>query len=800
MSSFFRLLGLTLFGAAGVALAVWLATSVPPTSVARGRTIDSTADSSARESSAAATTADAYAPTPTPPGGQEQPEPWTAEPRQPETRVADPRTASDTELPRDLQQPVENQRIQPPAPLPSVVPISRDSDSWPLAPQPAITRVAISEAGDPAALDKLLQQLPEVPPQDEVSPGTPRPPSAGVELPAPAQLDEPEDAPEPARHPAAPPSPGRSPKTEIKASGPGDRNVTIHIQDTDIREVLDMLSEQGGMNILASRNVQGKVSASLTNVDIDTALAAILKSTGFVARREGKFIYVGNPQDFRAMEQTGDRIGTRVYRPNYVKAADLQGLIVPLLTPQVGTVSVSKPAQIGIAADSGQVGGDGFAGTEALLVHDYEAVLIEVDQVFQEIDKRPTQVAIEAMILSVKLNDVNSRGVDFQFLRNNPNIVFATGTPVSDLSQVSLTNGGLQFGFLDSGLGAFLSALETIGDTNVIATPRLMCLNKHRAEILIGAKLGYITKTLTQTTTAETVDFLEVGTQLRLRPFISSDGLIRMEVHPELSTGEVQVEDGMTIPDKQVTEVTTNVMVRDGCTVIIGGLMQDELDKTASQVPLLGSAPGIGWLFRHTTETTARSEIIILITPHIVYEPETCREGQCEAAAYHDRQAVYADHMSPIGTRYLGRKYLRLAERAWHQGDRREALHLVNVSIGFDPSSRPAIDLRHAICESNCGGALGRAACPSTPLLMSAAPTPEALDGHEISPWLLDGLEDQGPQGRGFAGPASPGSTCPGSTCPGSTCLSPTCGANVHPLDAGQAGHVLRIERPGSMP
>ena len=165
-----------------------------------------------------------------------------------------------------------------------------------------------------------------------------------------------------------------------------------------------------------------------------------------------------------------------------------------------------------------------------------------------------------------------------------------------------------------------------------------------------------------------------------------------------MSTGEVKIQEGMTIPDKQVTEVTTNVMVRDGCTVIIGGLMQDDLEQTATQVPFLGRAPGIGWLFRSKKETTQRSEIIILITPHIVYEPETCVEGAHEASAFHERQAVYADRMSPIGTRYLGRKYLRLAEEAWAHGDRREALHLVNVSIGFDPSSRSAIDLRKAIC------------------------------------------------------------------------------------------------------
>ena len=81
-----------------------------------------------------------------------------------------------------------------------------------------------------------------------------------------------------------------------------DHNQTIHIKDTDLREVLDLLSDQGGLNILASNSVDGRVSASLTNVDVDTALAAILKSTGYTVRHEGKFIYVGTPKDFQGMD------------------------------------------------------------------------------------------------------------------------------------------------------------------------------------------------------------------------------------------------------------------------------------------------------------------------------------------------------------------------------------------------------------------------------------------------------------------------------------------------------------------
>jgi type IV pilus assembly protein PilQ len=561
-------------------------------------------------------------------------------------------------------------------------------------------------------------------------------------------------------------------KSQItKSPGEGDNSLDIHIQNTDLRAVLDQISEQGGLNILASNNVQGTVSVSLNKVNVDTALAAILKSTGFISRREGKFIYVGTPQDILGMAQSSDRISTRVYRPNYVKASELQPLIMPLLTPSgsaglrtsVSPIAVSPPAQAGIAADGSQAGGDTFAQNEVIVVRDYEAVLAEIDQVVAEIDKRPMQVAIEAMLLSVELQDSNSFGVDFQFLRDKQHVVLATGSPLADLGQVSFTSGGLKLGFLDSSLGAFLSALETIGDTNVIATPRLMCLNKHKAEILIGSQLGYVTKTLTQTTTTQAVDFLQVGTQLRLRPFISTDGLIRMEVHPEISTGSVEVTDQFTIPNKQVTQVTTNIMVRDGCTVVIGGLMQESLTNTGSQVPLLGSAPGIGFLFRNRKGNQTRTEIIVLITPHIVYEPEACIEGEKTACDFHREHAVYKDEMTPLNTRYLGRKFFRLAQNAWAKDDKKAAMRFINIAVHFDPLNRASVDLRSDIMAGNHYGDHTSTGPP--PMATPA----DAVDGQTIAPWVLDHLENGG-------GPPN---------------------LPVHPRDPGQPGRAITVRPSG---
>ena len=243
--------------------------------------------------------------------------------------------------------------------------------------------------------------------------------------------------------------------------------------------------------------------------------------------------------------------------------------------------------------------------------------------------------------------------------------------------------------------------LETVGDTNVIATPHLTCINKHPAQILIGSQLGYISSTVTETSTAQNVNFLEVGAQLRLRPFISTDGQIRMEVHPELSTGQVKLEGGFTLPEKDVTQVTTNVMIRDGATVIIGGLMREDLISNTTQIPYLGSLPGVGWLFRQKSDETVRSEILVLITPHIVYDAEACAEGSKGAEEFHRRQAVYADQMCAASKVHLGRQHYRLAQQAWAAGDQATALRYIDLSIHYDPANRAAIDLRSDILTGN---------------------------------------------------------------------------------------------------
>jgi type IV pilus assembly protein PilQ len=534
--------------------------------------------------------------------------------------------------------------------------------------------------------------------------------------------------------------------------GEGDEHLSIHIQDADIREVLELLSAQGNLNILATPGVQGSVSAVLNDVDLETALQSILKAQGLVARREGNVIYVGLAEEFEAIQRSQGGISRRIYRPNYVTAAELNAVIAEFLTPNVGKISVTSPSQVGIESNSSAAGGDAFAGTDAVLVQDFEGVLQQIDRVVQELDQQPAQVHIEAMILSVSVNDSNTIGIDWEFLRQRNQIRFGVGQPrIEPLNGGGTTNsatggttgeynyesGGLAFAFLDSNLGAFVVALEQIGDTNVIATPRLMCLNKQSAEVLIGAELGYVSTTVTDTSATQSVEFLEVGTSLRLRPFIYPDGQIRLEVHPELSTGQVRVEEGFTLPDKEVTQVTTAIMVPDGQTAIIAGLMREDLKTTTSQIPFLGSLPGVGFLFRTKQEEVDRREILVLLTPRIVNQRQMCCEGEQGACEFHRRQAVYADRMNPFAKRNMARRYRRAAQGAWANYNRELALQYVNLSVQFDPENRASIDLREDILAGRHDGP------HSGGVVLPFVPETHPLEGEVISPWLLDEMENQ---------------------------------------------------------
>jgi type IV pilus assembly protein PilQ len=468
----------------------------------------------------------------------------------------------------------------------------------------------------------------------------------------------------------------------------------LELRDADIRDAVHALAKLARLNVVLSSSVQGKVTVSLNGLTPRDAIFAVLRVPGFVLQEHAGVIYVGTEQEIQNLGYITDQISTRIYRPNYTSAKELEALIKPLLTPQIGLTTISTAAENGIAPDPINAGGDKYAGTDVLIVRDYQRVLDEVERIVKEIDVRPAQVAIEAMILSVNLDDKDQFGVSFELLRNRGYIKFGWGLVPQNLNDVKFDNNGMKFAFLDGSIGAFINALESVGDTNVIATPRLLVLNKHRAELLIGKELGYISTTFTETSSSQTVDFLKVGAQLVIRPFISNDGLIRMEVHPELSTGSVQITNNFTVPNKDTTQVTTNIMVPNGVTVVIGGLMREDLETTASQVPFLGNLPLIGGAFRNKTETTRKQEIIVLITPYIVDDYRLAADGAVNRSSWERRQEVAGEQMNGWNKQNASEHFLEKAKTAYAEGRCNAARQWAEMAVQFDPSNMEAIALR----------------------------------------------------------------------------------------------------------
>ena len=537
----------------------------------------------------------------------------------------------------------------------------------------------------------------------------------------------------------------RTPRLQVDAEG--DKRLKINVQDADIRDVLDLLSQQIEQNIVPLPSVQGKVTAFLTSVSIEEALEAILRTKGYVAEREGQFIYIGTEADF---EKDQGEMQTRVYRPDYISAQELQQLITPLLTVGFGQatvgsgattgagaapagsapggalgalaglgaisggagggaagaagalrVSATSPTASGLVSGSSETGGLDYAGSDAVLVKDFEKVLRQIDLVVQQLDTRPRQVAIEAMILTVRLNDSLRLGVNFEALHENTDARITSGSPLGDLADLAPTPGALKFGYLNSSLSTFIDALENVGETNIVASPRLMCLNKQQAEILIGSELGFVNTTVTQTAATQSVEFLEVGTQLRFRPFITDDNVVRLELHPELSTGTVRIEEGLTLPDKEVTKVTTNILCRDGATVIIGGLIREDLTTSVSQLPVLGSVPYLGAAFRRKTQAVDRREIIVLITPRVVSEEDAHCEGTQLQHEFTARHETYRDKMSPLAKRQIGQRYLRQGRAAWNAGDAKNAFRYCNLALHYHPDHMDVLRLRQEILEAH---------------------------------------------------------------------------------------------------
>jgi type IV pilus assembly protein PilQ len=492
--------------------------------------------------------------------------------------------------------------------------------------------------------------------------------------------------------------------------------VEINVSDANLVDVLRMLSVQSRKNIIASKDVNGIVTCNLFDVTVDEALDAILRSNGYVAREEGNFIYVYTQEEAQRLDEQNRRQETRVFRLYHISPELAATSIQPALSGSDGaTVSVTEEADIGVGSSREEAGGFSYSNGDMIIVRDYPEHLDQVARILAEIDHRPEQVLIEATILSTKLTESNAFGVDFNvvggvdfssFTSNagqitsadvgdtGSNPIHSAGTGDSFTAPIA---GGLKLGFVSNNVSAFVAALEGVTDTTVLANPKVLALNKQRGEVLVGREDGYLTTTLTETTATQSVEFLQTGTRLIFRPFISRDGYVRLEIHPEDSTGGLNASN---LPFKSTTEVTSNVMVKDGHTIVIGGLFREQAQTTRSQIPILGNLPIIGAAFRRQADVTDREEIIILLTPHIVKDyGKYAQLSEQELKRAEKLRVGMRKGMMPTGRERMSQMYYEKAVRelARNRPNRGRANHYLNAALNLNPKFIEAIELKEKL-------------------------------------------------------------------------------------------------------
>jgi type IV pilus assembly protein PilQ len=391
-------------------------------------------------------------------------------------------------------------------------------------------------------------------------------------------------------------------------------------KDMPITDALKMLAQMYQKNIIPSAKVSGNVTVgTLYDVTFDEALQAILGTHKY--DMNGNFIRVYTVEEYKA-DKT--RLGRDTITLYYINAEEAGKLAKPLLSEmgQIGvTTAAAKDMEVG-------KGGDTLSNRDMIVVSDYPENIKAIKEMIAMVDVTPPQVLIDVTVMEASLDETTQFGIDFDsfngLVSTSSSDLFAAGQ--EGLNQGGFTNdiaGGMSVGILTDNVKVFIKALDSITDTTLLANPKILALNKQAGMVMIGDRVGYITTSnIGAEGATQQVEFLEGGTRLAFRPYVCDNGLIRMEINPKQSTPSVKVDGGFVLPNEKTTEVTTNVMVRDGKTIVLGGLFKEKTTLGRSQTPVLGDLPIIGFLFKGVNDKSERVELIVLVTPHIIGEPE----------------------------------------------------------------------------------------------------------------------------------------------------------------------------------
>lgn len=388
----------------------------------------------------------------------------------------------------------------------------------------------------------------------------------------------------------------------------------IVFQNAGLREALRLIATAGNYNIIIPETLEGRVSLVFHDTPLIDALGSILRVNELEFAHENNIIRVGKPTEFAS----GAFFDTKQLSLQYASAKDL-----------VETVKSHLSDKGTITADT---------RTNTLIIKDFQSVTSALGAMVKKLDRQDVQIRIEAKIVDVTRNFSRSLGIQWGFTKNTGRTFGFGGADVGkitdsdnplnvDLPALNPSSGiGILVGnlFNETDLEAQITAAEEKGDAHIISQPSVTTVNNTAAKIRSGVKI-YVKTTSTiaiggsgGSASGEDsgLEEIDTGIELTVTPQITARNMIKLKIDAEESEADFsRTVDG--IPAVIDNTATTTVLVRDGETTVIGGLMKVKKTTDRSGVPFVSSIPIVGWLFKSKTKTRDDNELLIFITPHV---------------------------------------------------------------------------------------------------------------------------------------------------------------------------------------
>lgn len=438
------------------------------------------------------------------------------------------------------------------------------------------------------------------------------------------------------------------------------KKISMDFQDVEIRRVLQMLAKYVGVNIVTSDAVTGNVSLKVQDIPWDQALSIMLKTKGLSQRKDGSVIWVAPTTEVvkqeseeakaKAQEISLAPLVTSFVQLNYAKADDMIKLInFEGIKPGANSNAADLSGNKQLAASKYNPNGDDSKllsprgvvtadlRTNTLIIHDTQEKVDEIKRMIGQVDVPVKQVMVEARIVRATTNFSKTMGVKWGLARdanhsiasNMDNLYSASKYGIKnqansisksvnlDLGQTSGIS-SIAFGLInttDTLLSLELSALQSDGLGEVLSTPKVMTGDKQEATIRSGVKLPY--KTVSQNEGTNT-SFQDAVLELTVTPSITPEGTVQMKLVINKDSQGQLTDAGYAI---DTNKLTTNVLVNDGETVVLGGLYEDTKTNSVDKVPVLSSIPFVGKLFQSKGNTQNKQELLIFITPKVIADP-----------------------------------------------------------------------------------------------------------------------------------------------------------------------------------